>query len=154
MFGLAFLLSSTCSAVIYITAAAVYAELSFSSTPHCGAHSSSGVTAICFGSNFLLENDDDDDDDNNNTTRQRKHFCQQILIVLNVFCASADDTYMPNLVHICACTRRALYFYYSKGGNIYVSYPQEGIGNNCTKFCVNPTNLCPGITYFNLKSAT
>ena len=24
-------------------------------------------------------------------------------------------------------------------GNIFVSYPQEGIGNNCTKLCVNPT---------------
>ena len=34
----------------------------------------------------------------------------------------------------------------------FVSYHQDGIVNNCTKFCVNPTDLCGDIKYLNLKS--
>ena len=36
----------------------------------------------------------------------------------------------------------------------FVSCPQEGSGNNYTKFCVNLPNWCGDIKYLNLKCAT
>ena len=39
-------------------------------------------------------------------------------------------------------------------GGAIESDGQEGIGNNCTKFGVNPTNRCGDIKYLNLKRAT
>ena len=36
-------------------------------------------------------------------------------------------------------------------GDSFVSCPQECIGKNCTTFCLNPTNQCWDIKYFNVK---
>lgn len=50
-------------------------ELSPSSTPHCGVHSSSGSKAICFGSDVFKKNDDNNNDNNNKYDASMQTFC-------------------------------------------------------------------------------
>lgn len=50
------------------------AELSSSSTPQCGAHSSSNAKAICSSSNLFFKNDNDNNNNNNKCDASTQKF--------------------------------------------------------------------------------